>query len=172
MRIQALLNDQPVCTAGLDTTGFLSAHLKTEVRSSEPDAQNVLRLVGIETHKTESVYIDWPVVNVKEGDVVTLKLLPDGQSTAPVQTKRSSEAPSNLLTNTELANRILAVCSAFETQLEELLAESASLEPSNEVAKIHRAYAEVAVSLGEHLLYPIYRSHSSLIPVELRGEVL
>ena len=98
MRIQALLNDQPVCTAGLDTRGFLSAHLNIEVRCSEPDAQNVLRLVGIETHKTESVHIDWPVVNVKEGDVVTLKLLPDGRSTEPVQMKRSSEAPSNLLT--------------------------------------------------------------------------
>lgn len=172
MRIQALLYDQPVCTAGLDTRGFLSAHLNIEVRYSEPDAQNVLRLVGIETHKTESVHIDWPVVNVKEGDVVTLKLLPDGRSTEPVQMKRSSEAPSNLLTNTGLASRILAVCSAFETQLEELLAESVSLEPSNEVAKIHRAYAEVAASLGAHLVYPIYRSHASLIPPELQGEVL
>lgn len=172
MRIQAFLNDKPVCTAGLDTSGFLSAHLNTVVRCSEPDAQNALRLVGIETHKTESVYIDWPVVNVKEGDVVTLKLLPDGRSTEPVQTKRSSEAPSNLLTNTAFANRILAVCSAFETQLEELLAESASVEPSNEVEKIQRACFEVAASLGEHLLYPIYRRHSSLIPQELWGEVL
>ena len=172
MRIQALLNDQPAGTAGLATGGFVSAHLNTEVRSTEPGVRNVLRLVGIETHPTESVHIDWPVVNVKEGDVVTLKLLPDGPCTEPAQVMRSSEAPSNLFTNTALASRVLAVCSAFEKQLAGLLAEAVSLEPPTEAAKIQPAHVEIAASLGEHLIYPVYRNHASLIPPGLQGEVL
>jgi hypothetical protein len=170
MRIEALVNGEPVCTAGLSCGGYLSAHLNTQVGRAPP--ADVLRLVGIETRDTESVHLQWPAVPVREGDVVTLNLLADGPSSEPSARSLSSAAPSNLFTNLALASRVLSACATFEAELTAVLGESRTAEPQAEHAKFQRALGEVAANLGERLLYPIYRNHASLVPPELRGELL
>lgn len=170
MRIEASVNGTVVCTAGLSGSGYLSAHLNTEVNRANPT--DVLRIVGIETRDTESVHLQWPVASIREGDVVKLRLLPDGASSEPSSRKLSSEAPSNLLTDTALASRVLAACATFEGALAQLFSESQLAEPPIEHAKFQRAYGEVLADLGERLLYPIYRNHPSLVPPELKGELL
>jgi len=170
MRIEASVNGKVVCTAGLSGSGYLSAHLNTEVSRANP--KDALRIVGIETHDTESVHLQWPAAPVSEGDVITLKLLPDGSSSEPSSRTLSSKAPSNLLTDTSLASRVLAACATFEVALAELFAASQLAEPPSEHAKFQRAYGEVLADLGDRLLYPIYRNHPSLVPPELKGELL
>lgn len=112
MRIEASVNGEVACTAGLSTSGYLSAHLNTEVNRA--NSNNVLRVVGIETHDAESVHLQWPVKCVGEGDVVTIRLLPEGLTSPPSSRQLSSEASSHLFADTALASRVLAACATFE----------------------------------------------------------
>jgi hypothetical protein len=54
----------------------------------------------------------------------------------------------------------------------ELLSKSETSEPTDEQKKISRAVASVVYEHGAQLLYPIFRRHKSLIPEELKGELL
>ena len=170
MRIEALVNGEHLCTAGLSVSGYLSAHLNVSERPDATTSRRVLRVVGIETNETESVHIEWPVATLVQGDSVTLRLLPDGETTAPISRQASSEAASNLLCSVTLAQEVLAACERFETELFAILAKVRSDEPAAEHQKFQRSVGHVAADLGERLLYPIYRNHPLLVPEQLRGE--
>lgn len=167
MRIEALLNTESCCTAGIATPGYVSAHLN----HSKTSGTASLTLVAIEAHETESVHLDWPVVALKEGDVVTLRLLADGPSTEPAKTSRTSEHPANLFSDPNIAAQVLDACKEFENRLGVILERSKALEPPEDHAKFLRAVGYLASELGDRLLYPIYRKHSALVPEDLRGDI-
>ena len=167
MRIEALLNTDSCCTAGISTPGYVSAHLN----HSKTSGIASLTLVAIEAHETESVHLEWPVVTLKEGDVVTLRLLADGPSTEPAKTSRTSDHPANLFADQNLAAQALEACREFENRLGAILERSRTLEPPEEHAKFLGAVGYLASELGDKLLYPIYRRHSALVPDDLRGDI-
>jgi hypothetical protein len=146
--------------------------------------------VAIEAHETESVHLEWPVVALKEGDAVTLRLLADGPSTQPAKTSRTSDHPANLFSDPSLAAQVLDACKEanlfsdpslaaqvldackeFESRLGVILERSRALEPPEDDAKFLRAVGYLASELGDRLLYPIYRKHSALVPEDLRGDI-
>ena len=167
MRIEALLNTYPCCTAGIATAGYVSAHLN----HSRASGTASLTLAAIEAHELESVHLEWPAVELHEGDVVTLRLLADGPPTEPAKRSTTSDHPANLFADPNLAAEVLSACKAFENQLGVLLQRSKELEPSEDHAKFLQAVGHVAYELGERLLHPIYRRHAALVPDELRGDV-
>ncbi len=167
MRIEALLNTDSCSTAGIATPGYVSAHLN----HSKTSGTASLTLVAIEAHETESVHLEWPVVALKEGDVVTLRLLADGPSTEPAKTSTTSNHPANLFKDTSLAAEVLDACKEFENRLGAVLERSKTLEPPEDHAKFLRAVGYMASELGDRLLYPIYRRHPELVPDDLRGDI-
>ena len=167
MRIEALLNTNPCSTAGIATPGYVSAHLN----HSKTSGSASLTLVAIEAHETKSVHLEWPVVALKEGDVVTLRLLGDGPSTEPAKTSTTSDHPDNLFADPELAAQALDACKMFENRLGEILERSKAHEPAEDHAKLLRAVGYLASELGDRLLHPIYRKHAALVPDELRGDI-
>ena len=167
MRIEALLNTDSCCTAGIVTRGYVSAHLN----HSKTSGAASITLVAIEAHETESVHLEWPVVALKEGDVVTLRLLADGPSTEPAKRSTTSDHPENLFADPSLAEQVLDACKEFENRLGAVLDRSKALEPPEDHAKFLRAVGYLASELGDRLLYPIYRRHSALVPDELRGDI-
>ena len=167
MRIEALLNTESCCTAGISTSGYVSAHLNHSKRSGSAS----LTLVAIEAHETESVHLEWPAIPLNEGDVVTLRLLGDGPSTEPAKRATTSDHPANLFADPSLAAEVLDACKEFENRLSAILERSKTLEPAEDHAKFLRAFAHLASELGERLLYPIYRRHSALVPDNLRGDI-
>lgn len=172
MRIKAHVNGAPVCLAALDGDGYLSAHLNLSHRTTSEPSERVLRLVGIETNETESVYLEWPQVELQEGDVVSLQLGAEGEATSPASRRTSSESPSNLPLEAALATDLLTTCGKFEAELQAILTRAKAAEASEGYEKLLRAVAHVASELGERLLYPVYRAHPSLVPEQLRGEIL
>ena len=108
---------------------------------------------------------------MKEGDVVTLRLLGDGPSTLPAKRTTTSDHPANLFADPGLAAEVLAACKEFESRLGAILERSKTLEPAEDHAKFLRAFAHLASELGDRLLYPIYRRHSALVPDDLRGDM-
>jgi hypothetical protein len=106
-------------------------------------------------------------------DVVEIKILADdGVSDRPVEVKRSSEAPTNLVSNAEFAREVFDTVRAFDSRLMALLSKSERSEPADEHRQLALAVGAVLYELGEHLLYPIFRRHKDLIPEEMKGELL
>lgn len=172
MRIAAFVNGTHLCTAGLSGKGYLGAHLNLALRETEDASERLLRLTGIETRETESTYVDWPSAALKPGDEVTLQLLETGETTEPTSVRPGSAAPTNLLSSEQLAADLLSSCSDFEARLHDVLAKAKANESAAEYEKLLRAIGEISAALGETLLYPVYRRHASLVPEQLRGEIL
>lgn len=171
MRIEASVNGKQLCTASIVGPGYLSAHLNLSDRPNE-QKPGVLRVVGCETESTETQFVEWPVGEVQVGDVVQLRVLPEGQGTQPVERRSSSESPTNLFTGVAQGQELLSICATFEVQLADLLAKVKESESESEYLKFRRAVGHVAAELGERFLYPVYRNHPSLVPPELKGELL
>jgi hypothetical protein len=158
MRLSLSVNNAPSIVAALSGQGYLSTHLHMSNRPKDGDFSKHVRAVGIETSEKETVYMKWPTLDLNIGDVVQIKW-------------RSSEAPSNLFTDINLAKEVLLAVSDFEQRLTELVEESEKIEPADEHNKFKRACTTVAVGLGHSLLYPIYRRHKELVPEERKGEL-
>jgi hypothetical protein len=172
MRLSLKVNGNPRVVAAVEGPGYLSAHANIYHRPKDNDYSKVVRIIGIQTLETETVRFKWPEFHLKEGDIVELHLLSDGESDPPAEVRRSTESPRNLLANQELAKEVLSEVSAFERQLVQILVKSKSLESADEHERFARATGEVLAQLGESLLYPIYRRHKQLVPDEFKGELL
>jgi hypothetical protein len=131
-----------------------------------------VRIDGSETGEAETIHLKWPTVDLKVGDVVELRVLPDGEGNEPSEIRRSSESPYNLFSSAELAKELLQAVSEFEGRLSQLLQKSEELEPADEHKKFTRAWGSVVWEVGQNLLYPVYRRHKALIPAELKNELL
>jgi len=173
MRFSLSVNGHPRYTASVNGAGYLSAHLNMQSRPKENDYSRSVRVDGTETEETETVRMKWPAQPLNIGDVVEIKILPDdGVSDRPAEVKKSSEAPTNLFFNAELAKEVFDTVRDFDSRLMQLLSKSERSEPADEHRKVELAVGAVLYELGEHLLYPIFRRQKHLIPEEMKGELL
>ena len=171
MRLSMRVNGGTPVVAAMTASGYLSAHLNMNDRPKN-ESQRRVRIEGIKTGETESIYLKWPSVDLNVGDVVELQLLPEGTGDEPIETRISSEAPNNLFSRPELAKELILAVSEFESRVSTLLEKSKSLEPAEEHKKFARAWGEVLWQIGQSLLYPTYRRHKDLVPEELKNEIL
>jgi hypothetical protein len=172
MRLSMAVNDGNPIVASLPCPGYLSAHLNMSDRPKDNERKKNVRLDGMETRETETVHLKWPSVELKVGDVVELRVLPDGEGNEPSEVRRSSESPYNLFSNAELAKELIQAVSEFEERLSKLLEKSGELEPADEHKKFTRAWGSVVWELGQNLLHPVYRRHKELIPEAFKSELL
>ena len=172
MRLSMAVNGGNPIIASLPGPGYLSAHLNMSDRPKDNERKKTVRLDGTETGETETVHLKWPSVELKVGDVVELRILPDGEGNEPSEIRRSSKSPYNLFSNAELAKELLQAVSEFEERLSELLEKSKELEPADEHKKFTHAWGSVVWELGQNLLQPVYRRHNELIPEAMKGELL
>ena len=157
MRLSLSVNGAAPIVASLPGQGYLSAHLNMNDRQTE---------------ETETVYLNWPTLNLEIGDVVELRVLPNGNGDPPSEIRRSSESRDNLFSSAELANELLKAVSNFERRLTGLLRKSKETEPADECRKFISANTAVSWELGQNFLYPVYPRHKELIPEELKRELL
>jgi hypothetical protein len=172
MRLSLSVNGAHPIIASVSGPGFLGAHLNIHDRPKEDDHSIKVQMSGHQTAETETISMSWPTADLNVGDVVELRILPEGEGDVPAKMRKSSEAPSNLFSNTELAKEMLQVVSDFENRLGELLSKSEKVEPPDEHKKFGKALVGVAYAIGELLLSPVYRRHKELIPEKLKGELL
>jgi hypothetical protein len=172
MRLSLSVNGTAPIVASLSGPGYLSAHLNMSDRPKESEHSKNVRIGGMETGETETVHLKWPTIDLEIGDIVELRVLPDGEGDTPSEVSRSSESPYNLFSSTELAKELLQAVSGFERHLTELRQKSEQTEPADDHKKFIAANGAVAWELGQNFLYPVYRKHRELIPEELKGELL
>ena len=172
MRLSLSVNGSATVVASLSRPGYLSAHLNMSDRPKEDQHEKSVRINGFETGETETVSMKWPTFQLGIGDVVELRILPDGEGDAPSEVRRSSESPHGLFSSIDLAKALIRAVSEFERQLTELRHKSEEVEPAEEHKKFTMAHGAVAWELGQHLLYPTYRKHRELIPEDMKGELL
>src|SRR2546425_12408611 len=96
MRLSLSVNGAHPVIASVSGPGFLSAHLNIHDRPKEDDHSIKVRISGHQTAETETISMSWPTTDLNVGDVVGLRILPDGEGDAPLKVRRSSESPSNL----------------------------------------------------------------------------
>ena len=172
MLLSMYVNGATPILASLPGPGYLSAHLTMCDRPKESNYGKEVSIAGTATGETESTRLRWPKVDLKVGDVVELRVLPDGEGNEPIEIRKSSESQYNLFFRTELAEELVQAVLEFEKRLNTLLQNSKELEPAEEHAKFTRAWGSIVWELGQNLLYPVYRRHKTLIPEELKGELL
>jgi hypothetical protein len=141
-------------------------------RPKDNEDKKSVRLDGMETKETETIHRKWPSIELRVGDVVELRVLPDGEGSEPSEVRNSSESPYNLFSNLELAKELLQAVSQFEEKLMKLSEKSKKLEPADEHKNFTLALGRVVWELGQDLLHPVYRRHKELIPEALKGELL
>ncbi len=172
MRLALKVNETPRVLAAVSGPGYLSAHLNLSDRPKDNDHSKVVRIVGFQTHETETVRLSWPEFDLQLGDTVELRLLDDGEGDAPSAVRRSSDSPENLFSHPEIAGEVLSAVSAFESRLMQVLDKSKNSEPADEHKRFALAVGHVLTQLGDSLLTPIYRRHRELVPEGLKGELL
>jgi hypothetical protein len=172
MRLSLKVNGIPTLVAAVNGSGYLSAHVNLSERPKENEHSKLVRIVGTETHESETVRLSWPEMKLQIGDTVELGVLSDGESDPPAKIRNSSESPNNLFSHLELAREVVSIVSTFDAQLMQLLNKSKDTELEHEHKKFALAVGHVLAQLGDSLLYPIYRRHKELMPDELRGELL
>jgi hypothetical protein len=173
VRLEANLNGTAKYVAQIAGAGFLSAHLNLSNRPKEGTTSSVLRVEGYDTNSpTETISLKWPEIILVPGDEVLLKVLEDGPADPPVSSKGTSESPSNLFSDANLATELLSLVGDFEQRLFDLMEKCEAKEPAEEYKKFKRAVGHAIIDLGEHLRSPVYRRHPELVPEAMRGELL
>ena len=172
MRLSLKINGDLRVVAAMEGSGYLSAHLIMRDRPEENGQSNTVRIKGIQTLETETIHSAWPNFRLLAGDIVELAVLDDGSGDEPTKVTKSSDSPSNLFANAELAQEVLGLVSEFENRLIALIQKSDKSEPEHEHKKFAGAAGHVLAEMGDRLLYPIYRRHKELVPNELKGEPL
>lgn len=172
MRLSMAVNGGSPIVASLPYPGYLSAHLNMSDRPKDNVRERIVRLAGSETKETETVHLKWPSIDLEVGDVVELRVLPEGEGNEPSEARTSSKSPHNLFSNADLAKELLQAVSEFEERLSKLLEKSKELEPADEHKKFTLAWGSVVWELGQNLLHPVYRRHKELIPEALKNELL
>ena len=172
MRLSLKVNGIRRLVAAVNGSGYLNAHLNLSERPNVNENSKLVRIVGIETHESETVRLSWPEMKLQIGDTVELEVLSDGESDPPAESRKSSESPNNLLSQPEFAREVVSVVSTFDAQLMRLLKKSKETEPEHEHKKFALAVGYVLAQLGDSLLYPIYRRHKELMPDEVKGDFL
>jgi hypothetical protein len=172
MRLSMAVNKGNPIVATISGPGYLGAHVNMSDRLKDNEDKKIVRLVGMETRETETIQLTWPSVELKLGDVVELRILPEGEGDEPAEVRESSASPDNLFSTSEMANELVQAVSEFEERVGKLLEKSQQLEPADEHNKFARAWVRVVWELGQNLLSPAHRRHKELIPETLKNELL
>lgn len=170
MRLSVAVNGTARLTSSLAGVGYMKAILNMHNIPKDQDFGTKLRVDAIDTSDgTENVRMNWETISLSVGDVVELRLLEDGPGDPPTEQTKSSEEPTNLPTQFELAKEVVNVIGDCDKRLWELMEKAQESEPPDEFEKFRRAVGKV-VYLHGALLYPIFRRHKELIPNELKSE--
>lgn len=173
MRIGVKVNGEERYVASIAKAGFLSAHLNMADRPKCGEIKHRLRVEGYDTSvETENVRHAWPEIALSVGDTVQLSVLDEGDGTPAAETRKSSESPKNLFASLELATRALAVGQDFEKHVFDLLREAEAQEEVEEAKRVRRAVGHLVAALYEHWYSLIWRRHASLVPDDVKGELL
>jgi hypothetical protein len=172
MRLSLAVNGKTQSIASLQGPGFLNAHINLSDHPKKDERSNTVGMQGSHTAETETISMKWPTVDVQVGDVVEFRILPEGDGNDPIEVRKSTDAPTNLLSNNGLAKELLGVVSDFDKRLNEFLEKAEKVESAEEYRKVRGAIGAVIYETGERLLFPIFRRHKELIPEELKGELL
>jgi hypothetical protein len=148
MRLSLSVNGASTVVASLAGPGFLSAHLNIHDRPKENDHSIQIGIKGYQTAETETISMSWPTADLNVGDVVELRILPEGEGDVPAKMRKTSESPSNLFSNTELAKQMLQLVSDFDDRLMELVSKSEKVESADEQKKITRAVCAASTEMG------------------------
>ena len=120
---------------------------------------------GIDTAEaTSNTHSSWDVDVVVEGDLVEIRLLPDGPTDLPSQTQVTSERAENLFSDSALGERLIKLVEPFLASLSAFAVEAKDVESPEEFKKIALAIGSVWTEIDRCLLLPTYRRHTSLIP--------
>lgn len=170
MRLSVAVNGTAPLTASLAGVGYMKAILNMHNIPKEQDFSTKLKVDAIDTSEaTENERMNWGTISLSVGDVVELRILEDGPGDPPAEQTKSSQMPTNLLSQCALAKEVVDVVADCDMRLSELLEKARESEPAEEYEKFSRAVRYVIYGHGA-LLYPIYRRHKELIPNELKGE--
>lgn len=172
MRLSLKVNGNSRVVASVNGPGYLSAHLNLHDRPKEGDYSKTVQIAGIQTMETETVYLDWPKLDLQVGDAVEIRLLEDGEGDTPSAVRRSSESPRNLFSRPDLAKELVALVSDFEARLMQLVDRTEKTESAKEHKTFATAVGRVLTEVADAFLYPVYRRHKELVPDELKGELL
>lgn len=172
MRLSLAVNGKTRSVASLKGPGFLNAHVNLADRPKEGERSNMARIHASHTLETETISMHWPTVELQVGDTVEVRILPEGDGDAPTESRKLSEAASNLLSDSGLAKELLGIVSDFEELLAEFLEKSQKAESPEEHRKVKLAVGHVLAEIGEQLLFPVVRRHKELIPDKFKGELL
>jgi hypothetical protein len=118
----------------------------------------------------DKAHLQWQRTDLRIGDVMELRILPEGDGDPPIVMQGRKQDSSNLLTNADLARELLEVVREYEGKLMALLDKAEEIESKEEHRKLASAVFRVIGEQGNHLLYPIYRRHKELIPESEKGE--
>src|SRR5690348_2250646 len=121
MRFSMSLNGSVPVTASLRGQGYLNAHLNMANRTKENDQSKKIRAVANETQEKETVYMKWPELDLKIGDVLEIRILSDGEGDPPSSRKSSSQPQGNLFSSSANAKELIEAVSDFEGRLFRLL---------------------------------------------------
>jgi hypothetical protein len=173
MRLSLAVNGISRLVASVAGAGYLNAHLNMQDRPKDNVRSSKMCVVGTDVSSDiENIRLKWPELDLKVGDVVELRVLPEGEGNPPSEVRKSSEAPSNLFLSSELAREMVKIVSDFDTRIMELVSKSEKSEPADEHKKFIHAVGRVIVEVGDRFLYPVYRRHKELVPDDLKGELL
>jgi len=163
MRLSVSVNDQPAVTGSLTTTGWLAAH--AIVTNDESDEQsNRVWINAIDTsEEPNTTHIDWEAGPLAVGDIVEIKILPDGEVERPTNVRRTSESPRNLFSSIEKARLLLAAIKTCDDVLMSVLDGANGIEPPDELKKIQLALMSVSVEMDRQLISPTLRRHPELL---------
>jgi hypothetical protein len=172
MRIAIKLNGTAQYMASLPGAGHLGVHLNLHNRAVDGAKSGAVRAEGYDRKSpNETVSMQWEELKLGTGDLVELQILEDGPGDPPQVSRSTTEEPTNLFSDANLAKEVIAIVAAFEEQLLGLLEKSESVQPTDEHKKFKRAVGHVFADFGEHLLTPVYRRHPDLLPPAWEGEM-
>src|SRR5690242_20552337 len=132
MRLSLDINGRTRVVATVNGPGYLHAHISMRELPKDNDYAKTVQISGTQTLETETVSIDWPSFQLQIGDKLEFQLLPDGDGDPPSAVRRSSESPTNLFSNIELAKELLQLVANFETSLMKLTDKSKEIETAEE----------------------------------------
>jgi hypothetical protein len=78
VRLSLSVNGNSKYVASQPGPGSLNAHLNLRDRPKDDDPSRKVRVAGIIAEETETTHLDWPTFELAVGDVVELRVLPDG----------------------------------------------------------------------------------------------
>src|SRR5690349_20685109 len=132
LRLYLDINGRTRVVAAVNGPGYLTARINMRELPKDNDYAKTVQISGTQTLETETVRIDWPSFQLQIGDKLECQLLPDGDGDPPSAVRRSSESPSNLFSNIDLAKELLQLVGDFESRLMKLVDKSKETETSEE----------------------------------------